>query len=406
MNELLPSPHITALNDKEQIQQMRSYLFQLKESLEFILTNIGKENLSAPMLKELQKIGVSIEEVQNDVDMRQKTTVGLINESNLTVSDVIESALFEAEKAELKEYADNAASEAAQNPGEHTHTKDEVGLGNVDNTADADKSVKHATSATNADTLDGHDSEYFATVDNVKNNDLWTSLTSGFDLNNALGKYATNSGTIVGSLLNKPSDVSGGEISVDWFSSDTWNRYGTQVLRQHLGGTSRIYIRAKNNTTWNNWTLLATTADLANYASSSHTHTKSEITDFPTSIPPSAHTHAYTTVTDTRSDNQTPEWYLTNHKKMVVNEFKSTSAIGLSGETYANLTTYIPWGDKSGGYPKQVALCNGVLHTRVGISLTEWSAWSTLHNTVIVASDPGEGATVSYPEGTIIYVKG
>lgn len=33
----------------------------------------------------------------------------------------------------------------------HTHTKDQVGLGNVDNTADANKSVKYATSAGNAD---------------------------------------------------------------------------------------------------------------------------------------------------------------------------------------------------------------------------------------------------------------
>ena len=33
--------------------------------------------------------------------------------------------------------------------------KDDVGLGNVDNTADADKHVAHATTADNADTLDG-----------------------------------------------------------------------------------------------------------------------------------------------------------------------------------------------------------------------------------------------------------
>lgn len=37
-------------------------------------------------------------------------------------------------------------------PASHTHTKDQVGLGNVDNTADADKSVKYATNATNATT--------------------------------------------------------------------------------------------------------------------------------------------------------------------------------------------------------------------------------------------------------------
>lgn len=38
---------------------------------------------------------------------------------------------------------------------DHTHTKSEVGLGNVDNTADADKSVKYATSAGSADSITG-----------------------------------------------------------------------------------------------------------------------------------------------------------------------------------------------------------------------------------------------------------
>lgn len=38
----------------------------------------------------------------------------------------------------------------------HTHTKADVGLGNVDNTADSAKSVKYATSAGNADTVDGY----------------------------------------------------------------------------------------------------------------------------------------------------------------------------------------------------------------------------------------------------------
>lgn len=38
----------------------------------------------------------------------------------------------------------------------HSHTKDQVGLGNVDNTADANKSVKYATSAGNASKVNNH----------------------------------------------------------------------------------------------------------------------------------------------------------------------------------------------------------------------------------------------------------
>lgn len=41
---------------------------------------------------------------------------------------------------------------SAYSPAGHTHTKAQVGLGNVDNTADKDKSVKHATTADNATT--------------------------------------------------------------------------------------------------------------------------------------------------------------------------------------------------------------------------------------------------------------
>lgn len=41
---------------------------------------------------------------------------------------------------------------SAYSPAEHTHTKAQVGLGNVDNTADANKSVKHAITADSATT--------------------------------------------------------------------------------------------------------------------------------------------------------------------------------------------------------------------------------------------------------------
>ncbi len=47
-------------------------------------------------------------------------------------------------------------------PAGHSHSKSEVGLGNVDNTADANKSVKYASSAGDADTLDGKHAAAFA----------------------------------------------------------------------------------------------------------------------------------------------------------------------------------------------------------------------------------------------------
>ena len=50
-----------------------------------------------------------------------------------------------------------------------TYTKSEVGLGSVDNTADSAKSVKYATSAGNADTLDNlHASSFIQTSQSAK----------------------------------------------------------------------------------------------------------------------------------------------------------------------------------------------------------------------------------------------
>jgi len=64
-------------------------------------------------------------------------------QDNLISSSTTES-LSAAQGKILKELVDGKA------PSSHTHTKSEVGLGNVDNTADATKSVKYATSAGSA----------------------------------------------------------------------------------------------------------------------------------------------------------------------------------------------------------------------------------------------------------------
>ena len=89
------------------------------------------------------------------------------------------------------------------------------------------------------------------------------------------------------------------------------------------------------------------------------------------------------TIKDTRNDNQNPQWYMTNYNHQIVQEFKLSNVIGLSGEMYCYLETTVPWGDPSGGFPKQVAKINGKQYWRVGTSNTTWSAWN----------DPGATAT-------------
>ena len=78
---------------------------------------------------------------------------------------------------------------------------------------------------------------------------------------------------------------------------------------------------------------------------------------------------------DTRNDNQNPQWYMTNYPRQTITEFKNTSKIGLTGDTYCTLLTEIPWADNSGGYPKQTASVLAKKYWRTGVSGTEWGAW-------------------------------
>lgn len=80
-------------------------------------------------------------------------------------------------------------------------------------------------------------------------------------------------------------------------------------------------------------------------------------------------------VKDTRSDNRPPSWYFTNYPKQSVTEFKLSSAMGLSGDTYCHVTTVVPWSDSSGGFPKQTACVGNKTYWRVGTSNNTWGAW-------------------------------
>ena len=95
------------------------------------------------------------------------------------------------------------------------------------------------------------------------------------------------------------------------------------------------------------------------------------------------------TLKDTRDDNKNPQWYFDNYPKQQVQEFKTCSAIGLSGVgSYCYLTTYVPWTDNSGGYPKQTAKVDstGKEYWRSGTSATAWSAWVDAYGTATNAA--------------------
>lgn len=85
-------------------------------------------------------------------------------------------------------------------------------------------------------------------------------------------------------------------------------------------------------------------------------------------------------IKDTRSDNQSPQWYWTNYPKQTVEEFKASAVIGLTSEsTYAILTTNVHWTDSSGGKVKQTAKTDRATFERYGTGST-WDAWTKIAN--------------------------
>lgn len=88
-------------------------------------------------------------------------------------------------------------------------------------------------------------------------------LNDGDNLNVKLGPYGSASNNIVGSLLNKPTQVLNGEVTIDWYPSNDNSNYGTQILRHTRDNTINIYFRAKKGSVdnWSEWINLATKND-------------------------------------------------------------------------------------------------------------------------------------------------
>nr|DAG24774.1 MAG TPA: structural protein [Caudoviricetes sp.] len=162
-------------------------------------------------------------------------------------------------------------------------SKSDVGLGNVNNTADSSKSVKYATSAGSA----GSASQFSFTE--LSNTDIDTLRTEG-------KIYFAGGGN---TCKNTPITNSAFELFVGRNASGY--RY-----QRFITTDGEIYIRVYDSSHWGAWKKLAFTTDTVDVAKSansvawgnvtgkpstftpsSHTHTKSQITDFPSSLPAS-----------------------------------------------------------------------------------------------------------------------
>lgn len=154
-------------------------------------------------------------------------------------------------------------------PAKHTHSKSDVGLGNVDNTADIDKSVKYAGSSGSSNTV-------VYTV--LTNTDLNTLQTEG------KWYYAGGGNT----CTNVPVESAAFELYVGRNASG-W-RY-----QQFTVTSGEIYIRVFDSSNWGNWRKLAFTSDTVTAASSVPW---SGITGKPSTFAPSSHNHTIANITD------------------------------------------------------------------------------------------------------------
>ena len=166
----------------------------------------------------------------------------------------------------------------------HTHTKNQVGLGNVDNTADSTKSVKYAASSNYANLSGKADGIVVSDTRNENPAPSSTAfdkqqLTADFKMNDKINSPTGFSGTYCGVLSLAPwREASGG--------------HGYQLAFGYASaGHPRLALRGSDLSAnaWNSWYKIYTSDDKPTLselgaAAESHSHTKSQITDF-------AHTH-------------------------------------------------------------------------------------------------------------------
>ncbi|MBO7240228.1 MAG: hypothetical protein J6V23_07080 [Bacteroidaceae bacterium] len=89
---MLPFPNQTEKTVEGQVKEIHDFLIQFKETLEFILTNIGIDNLSEELVKKLNSLGADIEK-NNEIKGEE---IQQVSSKMLTVSDVINSEAFKA----------------------------------------------------------------------------------------------------------------------------------------------------------------------------------------------------------------------------------------------------------------------------------------------------------------------
>lgn len=194
-------------------------------------------------------------------------------------------------------------------------------------------------------------------------------------------------------LYLKGKITAGGAFKLD---NSTYTSWLTQTLPTTADGFVYILLGYMYNTT--NAFRLTTSHPILEFKDGSiglytpvHSHSKANITDFPTSMPANggrATSAKHLVGDDTRSSNYLPSDYMLGGSRFEGSagwqtEFKLISTIGVGSfltGTYCYLETKTPWTDPSGGYPIQIAYGNGSPCWRIGTGVSTWSAWNRLNS--------------------------
>ncbi len=91
MYDILPFPNITASDVQGQVEQINNYLIQFKEELEFVLTNLGEDNLAESLVQTINALSESAGKTTDEETLQQ------VVQSGLRITDVINSNLFKGE---------------------------------------------------------------------------------------------------------------------------------------------------------------------------------------------------------------------------------------------------------------------------------------------------------------------
>lgn len=209
--------------------------------------------------KKIQMLDYNIKQSENSDTLDGKHASDFASASDMTTakSNIGELQTKVGDKSVSSQISTAIASKADTG---HTHTKSEVGLGNVDNTADADKSVKYATSAGSAASVTG-------TVDFAHGGTGRTSRDSAYSALMSGGTYTgnlndcQNCGHYLISTSNANCPLKSEKYG--WMHVYTKDRDSANVLQEVTGlSTQTKWVRTYNASVWTDWKEIRTADDL------------------------------------------------------------------------------------------------------------------------------------------------